>query len=115
MGHTAVAGMKNSRDAKARGRIVGCLPFSAAGQSAPILGSADVSASQRSVCTTARPKSFGQVSRGSTWSDEVRLSVLGDLAIPRSIYEKGLGGLSIPYVRLDAITLRMIFPMHSKC
>ena len=45
MGQTGVAGMKNSRDAKARGRL--CLPFSA-GQSRPILGSADVSRRQPS-------------------------------------------------------------------
>ena len=59
----AVAGLKNSRDATARGRRTGCLPFSAAGQSAPILGSADVSGSQRSVCTTAAQKLWPSVKR----------------------------------------------------
>ena len=78
----AVAGLKNSRDAKARGRTGCFLPFSAAaGQSAPILGSADVSGSQRSVCSG--PKALAkcqEVAPGPT------RSVLRDLAIPRSIY-----------------------------
>ena len=83
------------------GQEGGSLPFSAAGQSGPILGPADVSASHWPA-VSLHDKSFGQVSRGSTWSnDGVCLSFFGDLAIPRwSIYEKGLGGLSIPYVRL---------------
>ena len=93
MGQTAVAGMKNSRDAKARGRL--CLPFSA-GQSRPILGSADVIRRQPSgQFARTGPKALAGCQEGASCPPRFSRDT-NDTKIS-SIYEKGRreGGLRI--------------------